>query len=99
MGDSCITKNYWDIIIIAIDGNVYNTQSLNRIQTEIERILRKNQNSFRENRSTNFNDYDFVHRWSIWKNIEATFLFADFSKALDSIRREKMVKMLQAYDL
>ena len=33
------------------------------------------------------------------KNLEATLLYVDFSKAFDSIHREKMEQILLVYDL
>ena len=62
--------------------------------TEIEKILRKNQNGFWRNRSmtsqivTIHRNLEGVHA----KNLEATIIFVDFSKAFDSIHRRKMKK-------
>ena len=46
-GDLRIAKNYRSIA-----ANIYNALLRNRIEPKIEKILRKNQNSFRRNRST-----------------------------------------------
>ena len=50
-GDLRITKNYRGITLTAISAKIYNVLLLNGIRPEIEKILRKNQNSFRRNRS------------------------------------------------
>ena len=44
--DYRITKNYRDITFTAIVAKIYNVLLLSYIQTEIKKILRKNQNSF-----------------------------------------------------
>ena len=72
----------------------------NRIEPKIDNILRKNQNSFRRNRSTTSQILTitveslkaFGH-----KNLQATLLFVDFTKAFDSIHRGKMEQILLAY--
>ena len=66
----------------------------NRIETKIDNMLRNNQNGFQRNRSTNSQILticrilDGVRA----KNIQATLLFVDFTKAFDSIHRGKMEK-------
>ena len=47
-----VTKNYRGITLTPIAATIYNLMLLNRIRTEIDPILRKNQNGFRKNRST-----------------------------------------------
>ena len=51
-GDLGIVKNHRDITLTAIVAKIYNAQLLNRMEPEIEKILKKNQNGFRRNRST-----------------------------------------------
>ena len=60
-GDLKITKIYRGITLISITANVYNVLLLNRIETEIEKILWKNQNSFGRNRSTTLQNVSI--RW------------------------------------
>ena len=48
-GNLGITKNYRGVILTAIAAKVYNTQLLNHIQLEIEKIPRKNKNRFQRN--------------------------------------------------
>ena len=69
------------------------------MKSEIEKILRKNQNGFRRNRSTQILTIRQIVEDVRAKNLEATILFVDFCKAFDSIPREKMEQILQAYDL
>ena len=51
-GDLGITQNYRGITLTAIAAKTYNSTLRNRIQPEIENVLRRNQNGFRKNRST-----------------------------------------------
>ena len=73
----------------------------NCIEHKIDNILRKNQNGFRRNRSTMSQILTIcqilegVHT----KNLEATILFVNFTKAFDSIHRGKMEQILLAYSL
>ena len=46
-----ITKNYKDIILTIFTAEIYNALILNHIKVEMEKILRKNQDSFQRNRS------------------------------------------------
>ena len=71
------------------------------IEPKIDYILGKDQNGFRRNKSmtsqilTIGRILEGVHS----KNLQATILFVDFTKAFDSINREKMEQILFAYGL
>ena len=82
-GDLGLAKNYRGITLTYIAANVYNVLLRNRIEPKIDNILRKNQNGFRRNRSTTSRILEGVRS----KNLHATILFADFTKAFDSIHR------------
>ena len=65
------------------------------------KILRRNQNGFRKNRST-IGQILTVRRIIEGvraKNLQAVLLFVDFSKAFDSIHRGKMEQILLAYGI
>ena len=47
-GNLQITKNYRGITLTAIAAKVYNALLLHHIRHEVEKILGKNQNGFRE---------------------------------------------------
>ena len=100
-GDLWIIKNYKGIILTSIAAKVYNALLLNSIKPEIQKILWKNQNSFSRNQSTT-SQILTIH-WTIEgvhaTNFKATLLFVDFSKAYDSIHREKMEQILLGYYL
>ena len=74
---------------------------LNQIRPSIDKVLRPNQNGFRENRSTS------SHLLALRRLIEeirnhnqdAVLVFIDFKKAFDSIIRDKMFKILEAYGI
>ena len=67
----------------------------------MKKILKRNQNGFKEGRST------IVQTLTVRRIIEgvkarqipATLLFVDFSKAFDSVHRGKMEKILLAYGI
>ena len=74
---------------------------LNRIRLEIDPILRKNQNGFSKNISTSGQILTIrrILEGVKSKNLPLTFLFIDFSKAFDSIKRNKMEQILQIYGI
>ena len=94
-----ITKNYRGITLTAIPAKIYNLMLLNRIRPKINPVLRKNQNGFRTNRSTSGQILTIrrILEGIKSKNLPATLLFIDFSKAFDSIHRGKMKEILSAY--
>ena len=67
----------------------------NCIELKIEKIFRKNQNSFWRNQSMTSQILKGVHA----KNLKATILFVDFSKAFNAIHRGKIKQILLAYGL
>ena len=50
-GDLGLAKNYQDITLTSIAAKIYNALLRNRIEPQIDNILRKNQNGFRRNGS------------------------------------------------
>ena len=100
-GDLRIAKNYWAITLTFIAAKIYNAQLLKGIEPEIERILWKNQISFRRNWSTT--SQILTIRWILEgvraKNLEVTLLFVDFSEVFDLIHRGKVKQILLAYAL
>ena len=100
-GDLGLAKNYRGITLTSIAAKIYNTLLRNRIEPKIDNILRKNQNCFRANRST-ASQILTIHgilEGVQAKNLQATILFIDFTKAFDSIHRGKMEQILLAYGL
>ena len=87
----------------AISTKIYNLLLLKRIRRPdvVDPILRKNQNGFRSNRSTSGQILTIrrIIEGANAKNLRATLLFIDFSKAFDSIHREKMKDILLAYEI
>ena len=89
-----ITKNYRGITLTSIAAKVYNTLLVNYIKFEIEKILRKNQNGFRRNRSTTSQILTIrrIIEGVRAKNLVATLLFVDFFRAFD--KKETAIMML-----
>ena len=100
-GDLRIAKNYWGITLTSIAAKIYNALLLNHIKPEIEKVLRKNQNGFWRNRSMTSQISTLLKYWKVFmqKNLKATLLFVNFSKAFDFIHRGKMEQILLAYGL
>ena len=101
MGDLGLAKNYRGITLTSIAAKIYNALLRNRIEPKIDNILRKNQNDFRRNRSTTSQILTIrrVLEGVRAKNLQATLLFFDFTKAFDSIHRGKMEQILLAYGI
>ena len=99
-GDLGLTKNYRGITLTSIAAKIYNALIRNRIEPKID-MLRKNQNGFRRNRSTTSQILTIrrILEGVQAKNIQATLLFVDFTKAFDSIHRGKVEQILLAYGL
>ena len=100
-GDLGLAKNYRGITLTSIAAKIYNALLRNRIEPKIDNILRKNQNGFRRNRSTTLQILTIrrILEGVRAKNLQATLLFVDFTKAFDSIHRGKMELILLAYGL
>ena len=96
-GDLGLAKNYRGITLTSIATEIHNALLRNRIELKIDNILRKNQNGFRRNRSTT-SQILTIHRILEGvraKNLPATLLFVDFTKAFDSIHRGKIEQILK----
>ena len=91
-GDLGLAKNYRGITLTSIAAKIYNALLRNRIEPKIDNILRKNQNCFRRNRYTTSQILTIrrILEGVRSKNLQATILFIDFTKAFDSIHRGKM---------
>ena len=90
--DLGLAKNYRGLTLTSIAAKIYNALLRNRIVPQIDKILRKNQNGFRRNRSTTSEILTIrrIIEGVRAKNLQATLLFVDFAKAFDSIHIEKM---------
>ena len=100
-GDLGLAKNYWGITLTSIAAKIYNALLRNRIEPKIDNILRKNQNGFRRNRSTTSQILTIcrILEGIRAKNLQATLIFVDFTKAFNSIYRGKIEQILLAYGI
>ena len=100
-GDLGLAKNYRGITLTSIAAKIYNALLRNRIVPQIDKILRKNQNGFRRNRSTTSQILTIrrILQGVRAKSLQATLLFVKFTKAFDSIHSGKMEQILLAYGL
>lgn len=98
-GDLSSTENYRGITLTCIAAKIYNLLLLNRIRPEVDKLLRKNQNGFRKNRSTTGQILTIrrILEGVRQKKLSATLLFIDFKKAFDSVHREKLAEILLSY--
>ena len=100
-GDLGLAKNYRGITLTSIAAKIYNALLWNRIEPKIDNILRKNQNGFQRNRSTTSQILTIrrILEGVRAKNLQATLIFVDFTKAFDSIHTGKMEQILLAYGI
>ena len=100
-GDLGLAKNYRGITLTSLAAKIYNALLRNRIEPNIDNILRKNQNGFRRNRSPTSQILNIrrILEGVRTKNLQATLIFVDFTKAFDSIHRGKMEQILLAYGI
>ena len=71
------------------------------MEPKIDNILRKNQNGFQRNKSMTSQILTIrrIFEGVRTKNLQATILFVDFTKAFPSIHRVKIEQILLAYGL
>ena len=93
-GDLGLTKNYRGITLTYIVAKIYNALLRNCIEPKIDNILRKDQNGFRRNRSTTSQILNIcrILEGVRARNLQATILFVDFTRAFDSIQKGKWTK-------
>ena len=100
-GDLKKTDNYMDISLTQVASKIYNRCLLNRIRPVIDKVLRPNQNGFRQGKSTTSHIFALHRIVEELKNYnkEAVVTFIDFRKAFVSIDRGKMFQILNAYGI
>ena len=100
-GNLKLTDNYRVISLTQVAAKVYNRLLLNRIRPTIDEVLSPNQNGFHTDRSTAAHILALRRLVKELKNHqkEAVLLFIDFKKAFDSIDRNVMFKILEAYGI
>ena len=83
-GDLTDTNNYRGISLTSIVTKTLNRMILNRIQPEVDKKLRDNQNGFRKGRSTTSHILTLrrILEGARAKNLSAVMVFIDFRKAL-----------------
>ena len=92
--------SYWGIAHSVISSNVYNAWLLDLIRPEVVKVLRKNKNCIRINRSSTpqiLTIRRIIERERA-KYLKSTLLFVDISKSFDFIHSRKIDQMLLIYD-
>ena len=99
--DLALAQNYHGITLTSIAVKIYNSLLRNRIEPKIEKILRKNQNGFRRNRSTTSQILTIrrILEGVRAKHLETAILFVEVANAFDSIHREKIEQILLTSDV
>ena len=100
-GNLTKVDNYRGIALTSIVSKTLNRMILNRIRPAIEKVLRINQNGFREGRSTTSHILCLrrILEGARDRNLSALLLFIDFKKAFDSVHRGILMKILLAYGI
>ena len=83
-------------------AKLFNRVLLNRIKGPIEKLLRPNQNGFRQGRSTLepiLAIRRLIEALSAKRDTSLCAVFVDFTKAFDSINRERMFSILEMYGI
>ena len=94
-GDLRIDKNLRGITLTSIAPR---STLLENSKPKIKKILWKNQNGFRRNRSTSqILTICRILEGGRTKNLDTTILFVDFSRGFDSIHRGKMEQIFLTY--
>jgi hypothetical protein len=100
-GDLSLPSNYRGISLSSIAAKIYNKLILNRLIPFVGPILRKNQNGFRRGRTT-LSQILCLRRLieeSSLNNLDLALVFVDFSKAFDSVDRQRMFEILKLYGI
>ena len=100
-GDLRNTDNYRVISVSQVAAKINNSCLLNRIRPVIDEVLQPNRNGFRQGRSTTAHILALRRIVGELKNhkMEAIITFIDFRKAFDSINRDRMFEILEAYGI
>ena len=99
-GGLSLAANYRGISLMPIAAKIYNKMILDRLAS-IEPLLRKNQNGFRRGRSTLSQILCIIRliQESQACNKDLALVFDDFSKAFNSVDRDKMFEILGLYGI
>ena len=94
-----LVSDHRGISLNTIASKLYNNMLLNRIQPHSDPLLSWTQCGFRKSRWTLYNILALrrIIEGLKYQNLPLALLFIDFSKAFDSIHRERMFQILAAY--
>ena len=100
-GDLSLATNYRGISLMSIAAKLFNKMILNRLIPFVEPLLRNNQNGFRRGRSalSQILCLRRIIEESQAFNLDLALVFVDFSKAFDSVDREKTFEILKLYGI
>ena len=101
-GDLSKFNSYRGISLMSVVAKQYNRMLLNRIRGPVDKLLRDNQNGFRQHRGTLepiLALRRLIEEVSRKKDAELFVIFIDFFKAFDSVNRKRMFAILSAYGI
>jgi hypothetical protein len=101
-GDLSQYGSYRGISLMSCTTKLFNRILLNRIREPVEKLLRTNQNGFRRHRSTLepiLTLRRLIEEISVKQNVSSCAVFVDFTKAFDSVDRQRMFQILSAYGI
>ena len=101
-GDLSQYGSYRGISLMSCAAKLFNRVLLNRIRGPVEKLLRPNQNGFRQGRSTLepiLAIRRLIEGLSSKRDASLCAVFVDFTKAFDSVHRERMFCILELYGI
>ena len=100
-GDLKECKNWPGVTLLSVASKVMGSVIIERIQNDLDRVLRKEQAGFRKNKSTIGQIFilrNIIEQVNEW---QATFYahFVDFEKAFDSVHHKGLGRIMKAYSI
>jgi len=92
-------NNWRGITLMSVPGKTFCTVLLNRLNSEVDRLLREEQAGFRHGRSCSEQIFHNIMEQCREFQTPLFVNYIDFKKAFDSIHRESLWKILKLYGI